>query len=350
MTNPDQLRRRGRQAVRAVGFVLYVLLCCEVLIRLVSHFMQLYDIEMLRYARDLKVRSSQPGLSHEHRARRSAHLMGVEITLNSLGHRSPELAQPKPPNEKRVYFMGSSITLGWGVAEDQAFPALVVSQLNQDGRGAGAPAFVAVNAGVGNYNTVHEVDLLARQMDQVQPDLVVLQYYQNDAEIKPGAPDNLLLAHSLFLAYLTQRVKVAASLRRGSLVDYYRGLYGPGRPGWQQAVAALARLRALCHDRRLPLVAALVPEVHDLRPNGPYQPLYEQIKGAMAEQGVRVIDTTPALQAAFAAAPESAWVGRDDPHPSAAAHAVIARVLASALLADPIGVGVGDASPAAPGR
>lgn len=334
MTDPERVRQHRRRALRALGFALYVFVCCEILVRVISHFVQLYDIEMLRYALELKVRSTLPGISHEHRVQRSATLMGVEIRLNSLGHRSPELARPKPAGERRLTFLGSSITLGWGVPESQAFPALAVARLNQARERAGAPVCVAVNAGIGNYNTVNEVDLFARQRELIEPDLVILQYYLNDAEIKSGGADSPLLTHSLFLAYLLQRAKVAASLRRASLADYYLGLYSPDAAGWQQAFAALGRLAALCREHRLPLVAVLVPEVHDLRADGPYQPLYRLVSQTMAGLGIPVIDATPALQTAFAAAPEQAWVARDDPHPSAAAHAVIARTLADAVLAD----------------
>ena len=112
-------------------FVAYVLVCGEISIRIISSFFTVYSIEMLDYAKDLKIRGKVPEISHEHKPNAKATLMDVEVALNSFGHRSAELQNPKAGNERRVYVLGSSITLGWGVKVEEGFVSRVEQRLNR---------------------------------------------------------------------------------------------------------------------------------------------------------------------------------------------------------------------------
>jgi len=78
--------------------------------------MQNYDIEMWRYARELKTPSSNPLLGHDHRANRRAVLQTVEIRLDDHGLRGVSRG-PRPPGRRRIMVLGGSIALGWGVPE-----------------------------------------------------------------------------------------------------------------------------------------------------------------------------------------------------------------------------------------
>ena len=86
----------------------------EIVIRAIASQHLIYNIEMVKYATELKMRDPLGEVSHVHRPSSSAQLMGVDISLNSLGDRGPELKNPKDPDCKRVLVMGSSITMGWG--------------------------------------------------------------------------------------------------------------------------------------------------------------------------------------------------------------------------------------------
>ena len=57
----------------------------EIAIRVITSRRLVYNIEMVKYARELKQRDPRGVVSHVHRPSRSAKLMGVEIALNSLG-------------------------------------------------------------------------------------------------------------------------------------------------------------------------------------------------------------------------------------------------------------------------
>ena len=146
-----------RKTLQGLLLVAYILVCGEIVLRVLSSITNIYNIEMLNYAKELKVKSAIPGVSQEHRPNASARLMGVDITLNSLGHRSAELRNPKRADERRLHFLGSSIALGWGVAEEEAMPSLVADMFNRRISPNTGFRYVALNAGIGNYNTFYLV-------------------------------------------------------------------------------------------------------------------------------------------------------------------------------------------------
>src|ERR1700730_12834131 len=90
----------------------------EAMLRVKNASMKNYDIEMWRYSKELKTHSDNPSLGHVHLKHRSALLQGVTIRTNEWGLRGPPLAA-RDPGKRRILFLGSSITLGWGVPEDE---------------------------------------------------------------------------------------------------------------------------------------------------------------------------------------------------------------------------------------
>ena len=90
------------------------LLIAEGVLRLKNSSMKNYDIEMWKYSNELKHACSDPLLGHEHNVSRSAILQSVEIRINNLGMRGEDITTG-PPENRRILFLGSSMTLGWGV-------------------------------------------------------------------------------------------------------------------------------------------------------------------------------------------------------------------------------------------
>jgi acyl-CoA thioesterase-1 len=89
---------------------------------------------------------------------------------------APPATVPLPPGEAyRIAFLGDSLSAGYGLAESQAFPALVESQLRQNGH-----AVEVLNAGVSGDTTaggLSRVDWVLRS----KPDLLVVELGGNDA-------------------------------------------------------------------------------------------------------------------------------------------------------------------------
>ncbi len=313
----------------------YILICGEVSIRIIAAIVTIYSIEMLDYAKELKVKSDIPGVSHEHRANASARLMGVDVSLNDLGHRNENLKNPKHRNERRVHVIGSSIALGWGVPVEDGFVQRLEQRLNAQMVSQPGIHYRTINAGIGNYNTFYQVEKFKRQVDATDPDMVVLQFYINDAEPNPKGEDNAALKYSLLAAFIYQNIKSLTAVSTKSLAQHYQDLYAEDAPGWQRAKASIRELKAITDARGIVLVALLVPELHDLSKDGPFPPLYRKMGAAFTKIGVDLINPLPRFQAAFAGDSSRAWVAKNDPHPSAPAHKLLADALFDYLTTGP---------------
>lgn len=309
--------------------IFWFFFCFEISIWAISSFKNIYSIEMLKYAMKLKIPSSNPLVTHEHKPNSRARLMGVDVSINSLGHRSTELKKIKGKNEKRIYILGSSMAMGWGVPFEDVFSTVLEKKLNQQKKQPFDYNYVTMNAGVGNYNTFYQVELFKKQIDLTKPDLVIIQFYINDAEPNPkgGVSSIRLLKHSLFAGFAYQYIKLAKAKVSGSLADYYSNLYVDGNVSWENTKQALKELKTICDAKSIPLYALLIPELQYLSEVGPFSILYKKIGTTFEKNGIPMVNPFYAIKKVFEKTPLKARVSHDDPHPSAPVHHILADEL-----------------------
>ena len=159
---------------------------------------------MHKYAIALKRKSNTQGLIHEHVPNTKAKLMGVDFNINSLGFRDDELSKKKEHSEYRIMVLGCSNTVGWGVTQEKVFTTLIEKKLNQTYK---AKQYEVINAGVGNYNTLLESIQLNERIQSINPDMVILHYFINDAEIISGEEAGPLIRNSYLLTFVKNRCK-----------------------------------------------------------------------------------------------------------------------------------------------
>ena len=290
----------------------------EVLLRLKNADMQNYDIEMWRYARELKRPSDNPVLGHEHRPSREAVLESVRIRINADGLRGPDVP-PKNGPERRILFLGSSITLGWGVEEAETVSVLVENRLKSDGYDV-----AVLNAGIGNYNTVRYVTRFLDRLAHLDPDILVVQYFVNDAEVlEPGGANwflrNSQLAVSLWIAFR----RLTGGDGAGTLVDHYRSVYDPESKGYRDMKAALENLAAYARGRNIGVIVAMTPDLHDVT-NYAFGFVHDSVRALAAELGLTYVDLLPAFRGLEA---RQLWAIPGDPHPNALGHRLMADSL-----------------------
>ena len=88
-----------------------------------------------------------------------------EYRVNSLGVRDDEASLQHP----HTVMLGDSITMGWGVDQEDAFPAIVEKSTGR----------LTLNAGISSYGTVRELRLFER-IDRSALRNIVIQYSSND--------------------------------------------------------------------------------------------------------------------------------------------------------------------------
>lgn len=309
-----------------VTSLLFAGLFTEAAVRLVFDDGMQFDLEMWKYARDVKVVSPDPLIGHEHGPNRGAELMGVHLETNSHGLRDREIALERTPGVQRIVMIGDSLTLGWGVAAEDTFAKRLERLFAADGRNV-----EVINTGVGNWNTVQEVQYFLTKGKAFKPDIVVLNFFVNDAEPLPRANEP-----SLFVKYCHACVFIAGrfdSVRRQFLGgqawdEYYLGLFGNGdTPGWLAAKDAIRQLADFCKANNITLLISNLPELHNVA-NYPFSHITDLVADAGHENRARFVDILPWLRQEESS---KLWVSAPDPHPNARAHELIAQGLYETL-------------------
>lgn len=294
------------------------LAAAELILRVKNTAGMNYDIEMWKYANTLKRPSDDPLLGHEHRSNASAHLQNVDIRTNEYGLRGGPL-KPLQPGERRILFLGSSITLGWGVPENETMTALIEEKFRKDG-----VEVQVLNGGIGNYNTARYAELFLTRLTKLEPTDIVINYFINDAEILPPGGGNFLLRHS----QLAVTLWIAANRQfgrtgMGNLEAHYRAVYDPQAEGYRDMLAALDRIKAYADAHHIRVYLAITPDVHQLA-NYPFRYIHETMARVAAERGFAFIDLYPPFERED---PAKIWAMPGDPHPNARGHHLMADTL-----------------------
>lgn len=321
MTSLSPGKKTAGAVVGAVTFVVSVavsLAIAEGVLRLKNTAMDNYDIEMWRYARELKVPSPNPLLGHEHKPSSSAVLQSVEIRSNDWGLRGGPVGPPVP-GKRRILFLGGSITLGWGVKEQDTLSARIEKMFAEHGQ-----AVEVLNAGIGNYNAQRYVERFLTRLTPLQPTDIVVHYFLRDAEVLERGGGNVLLRNSelaVMLWILGNRMLQPTG--EASLVDHYRAVYEPASPGFLAMTESLGRLREYAGRNKIRLYLAMTPDVHDLQ-HYRLQPIHETMRRLAGQLGFVYVDLLPGLGGL---APQAVWAMPGDPHPNALGHQRMAETL-----------------------
>jgi hypothetical protein len=89
------------------------------------------------------------------------------VTVNSLGVRDDERSLQSP----EIFVLGDSFAMGWGVADNETFAALVGEETK----------LRVLNLAVSSYGTVRELEI-AKRADASRLNTVIIQYAHNDME------------------------------------------------------------------------------------------------------------------------------------------------------------------------
>ena len=160
----------------------------------------------------------------------------VVLRINSIGMRGPQLG-PKEPGEFRVLNIGDSITFGDYLDESLTIPHLIQEKL-----GAQTQKVLVLNAGLPGSNAADEYYHYLELQEAVQPDLVLVGLYLNDAQDSKKFYARTLrfpFSQSRFLTWVAQRFQLIDSEKlfggtRGKNID----------EGWREKFRASRDLKS----------------------------------------------------------------------------------------------------------
>jgi lysophospholipase L1-like esterase len=162
------VRRLAKLALGVAAGLLVVILALEVTSREVTR-------RLARQRTGLRPDFLEPDLRREYTLRPSASIdyAGITTQLDPLGLRGrfPDMSSVG------VIALGDEITFGWGVADQDTYPA----QLHEILAGMEAEQPEVLNAGVPGYTSYQGLILLKQLLHQFHPRVVVASFHLNDA-------------------------------------------------------------------------------------------------------------------------------------------------------------------------
>jgi hypothetical protein len=290
----------------------------ETIVRIKNNSMTNYDMEMWRYAKELKFPSANPLLGHEHVKNSSALLQSVTIRTNEWGLRGGPVL-PRNPDVRRILVLGGSITLGWGVPENETLTEDLAHMFMTTGT-----VVEVLNGGVGNYNAERYVERFFIDLEGLQPSDIIVHYFLRDAEkLDPGGGNILLRNSELAVTLWIAANQFLAKSGEKTLLDHYSSVYREKEPGYQAMLASLKKLSDYANQKGIRLYMAMTPDVHNLR-NYQFGFIHERMHKVAAEYGYTFIDLLPAFGQL---SPDKIWAMPGDPHPNALGHKLMAEAI-----------------------
>jgi lysophospholipase L1-like esterase len=268
----------------------------------------------------------------------------VPYSTNALGLRGPEVSLKVPADTFRIVVVGDSVTAGWGVHDNEPYPALLEAALNAQPTGR---RYEVLNLGIPGFNLTEVLSRLEKVGLPLDPDLVVYGLTVNDIESSPvyrrippdtwhvlakqARYDRFRDSRSHLLRLLWPRWIALDELIRPDPEGYVAELrdnYFHNPDAWGHVTAGLDRLAALQESRHMCVVVFIHTHLYYLNRFHPLQSIYDQIAKAAEARGLVAIQSLPAH---FGLDDRALHVGPLDPHPNAAAHQCLARALREGL-------------------
>lgn len=290
----------------------------EVAIRVKNSSMKNYDIEMWRYAKELKIKSDVEVLGHEHLPSTCAVLQSVKICTDSHGLRADHIP-PIRPSERRILFLGSSVTLGWGVPDSETMTARLQEKFLKAGEDV-----EIFNAGIGNYNAVRYVTRFEQRLTDLKPTDIVVHYFLRDAEVIDSGGSNTILRNSQLA--VTSWIAASRYLWKSSeksLESHYTDVYEEKALGNIAMRDALRRLAEYSKAHNIRLYLAMTPDVHDLK-NYKFTYIHEYIRSVANPLGYKYLDLYDHMKNLT---PQQLWAMPGDPHPNSLGHKLMAEAI-----------------------
>jgi len=300
-----------------IASLLMALLIGEGFLRLKNSDMKNYDIEMWKYAKKLKRPSPNPMLGHEHINNSSAVLQSVEISINNFGMRGKEILNKNERN--RILFLGSSITLGWGVNQEDTMTVKLSEMLNAE-----QDSYEILNAGIGNYNTARYVELYFSKLYELKPDSIVIQYFINDAELLESGGGNWLLRNSQLAVTLMIAInRLIYSGGESSLINHYKNVYANNGEGFKAMESSIERLSEYAKKNNVKLYLVMTPDFHNLT-NYPFSFIHSEMEAIASKNNIEFLDLLPYFKGI---SKEEIWAMPGDPHPNEKGHEIMASAI-----------------------
>jgi lysophospholipase L1-like esterase len=261
----------------------------------------------------------------------------LPITISPDRFRYPRALGAKAPNDLRIFTFGDSVTMGWGVSDEQTYTA----QLEKDLKGSCKQNVQVISAGANAYPAGLAEERIKKVVeDGYQPDLVVLAYSFNIGFVE-HMPELQGAEREKFL----NRVRVKSYIRRSAIYNfliedllrelvYYRLRNAMMKGSWttekektsinlDRYRAGLESTRQFCLAHHVPLVLLLLPSENQGEEMHPYQ---KAMMDFAAQNNIPLVNAMQGFRAV-----DNSGMFLDHVHPTAKGHALLGQELAETI-------------------
>jgi hypothetical protein len=256
----------------------------------------------------------------------------IAYEINSLGLRGGAIVSAKRAGLFRVICLGDSLTFGEGVRVADTYPARLQVLMSSDSRRGDVEV---ANAGVQGFGTVEEVKFFEAHCASLSPDVVILQFFLNDA--MPFAETirlNDAQSSELGRSGMARVSKVWEIFeRRGHSKrlqeQYFRAIRDSFEsPRWRECKEALNGLNERAKLARFRLVVVIFPVLWGLDGVYPFGEEHALVRRACEQVGAECVDLFDSFRGRRS---EDLWVHPTDQHPNEIAHKLAAEAVAARL-------------------
>lgn len=266
----------------------------------------------------------------------------LPINISADGFRYPEKLGPKAPGDLRIFTFGDSVTMGWGVSDQQTYSAQLEKLLRSD---CTLNKVQVISAGANAYPAGLAEERIKKVVeDGYQPDMVVMAYSFNIGFVE-HMPELQGAERGKFL----QRVRVKSYIRRSAIYNfliedllrelvYYRLRNAMMKGSWttekektsvnvDRYRAGLEATRQFCLSKHIPLVLLLLPSENQGDEMHPYQ---KAMLDFAAQNNVPLVNAMQTFRTK-----DQNGLFLDHVHPTAAGHVLLAEDLAKTIEGSP---------------
>lgn len=274
---------------------------------------------------------------------------GYFVKINSFGLNDDEIEIQKPKNTLRILCLGDSMTFGWRVNKENAYPNRLEKLLQNTSSNM---TFQVINAAIPGYNARQEVAYLTKYGNQWKPDIVLLGFYINDLTTYNEFPGRVYpklnpkqlpctiedLARKSF-AYQLLRNKIELLwekyivLRKVQLRPLHNNLVFLNQKWpwgldlesyWTSFEKQISAAKKWTDQRKILFILVVFPESAQLDDRSQGEQLQNRLKFLGEELGIYVIDLLPAFRDSKLLPLFSL---NEDQHPNDLGHQIAAQVI-----------------------
>lgn len=283
----------------------------EVIVRNVIDDGMNYDLEMMKYAINLKEISNNKEVGILHKKNKTMRLMSANIILNSNGFRNIEEVDL---NKKKILMLGDSMTFGWGA--QTTFSNILENKLKKK--------YQVLNAGIGNTNTIMQISNFFINHSNYNYDYIILNFFINDlenVEIK-----NINFFQKNFYSYTFIKSKIVNLLMKSGLLPNWEKFYTEtfdNEDLLNKTFDQILKLKEFCEKNNISFVIHNIPELYNLK-NYKFNNQTMKIKNFANDNNIRFINS---LEALAYHNEKDLWVSISDRHANDKSHEIIGNFI-----------------------